>query len=296
MRKNKLGVIAVSIAAILWGVDQIIIRPKLFHIENIPAIVFLEHLVGFIIMSSFAWYGLREIKKLRKTDWISFFWVSLFGGAIGTMAIVKALILVQFNNLSIVALLQKLQPIFAIIIARILLKEKSKKNFYMWAAFAVIGSYFVTFGFHRPDFTGQIFWSAVYAIIAAFAFGTSTSFGKRALRKVSFRTGAYIRFGLTTIIMAIIILFTGGASLFSNVIATDFLWFVFIAFTSGGLAMLVYYYGLKRIPASIATICELFYPLTAIILDFLINKNVLSIGQWTGAGILVFSIYRITKQ
>lgn len=293
--KKRIGALAVCIAAILWGVDQILIRPRLFHIEHIATIVFLEHLVGFAIMCTFAWYGIKEIKRLKRADWISFFWVSLFGGAIGTMAIVKALIIVQFSGLSIVALLQKLQPVFAIMVARLLLREKPKRSFYFWAGIAIIGSYFITFGFGSPDFSGDVFWAAVYAIVAAFAFGTSTSFGKRALKKVSFRTGAFIRFGLTTLIMGTLLLFTGGVSLFSNVVPNDFIWFIVIAFTSGGFAMLLYYFGLKRISASVATICELCYPLTAILLDYLVNDVLLSAGQWVGAFILIFSIYRINK-
>ena len=194
-----IGAIAVCIAAALWGVDQIVIRPNLFHIENVALMVFLEHLVGFVLMSTFCLYGLREIKNLELKDWGSFFWVSLFGGAIGTMSIVKALILVQFHHLSIVALLQKLQPVFAIIVAMILLGERPRLQFYFWAVVALLGSYFITFGFSSPELaSSNVVFASLYAVLAAFAFGSSTSFGKHALKKVSFRTGAYIRFGMTT--------------------------------------------------------------------------------------------------
>ncbi len=286
------AITAICIAAALWGVDQVLIRPNLFHIENVATIVFIEHLIAFIIMSAFCWYGISEIKKLKLSDWASFFWVSLFGGAIGTMAIVKALILVQFNNLSIVALLQKLQPVFAIIVAIILLKELPKKSFYFWAAIALIGSYFVTFGFAKPniDLGNNVFLASLYAILAAFAFGSSTSVGKHALKKVSYRTAAYIRFGMTSVITFIFILLTGAFSFFSKVGQRDLMFFLIIAFTSGGLAMFLYYYGLKRVPATISTFCELAYPFTAILLDFLINGKVLTAGQWLGAVLLIGSV------
>lgn len=292
----NIGAFAVMFAAMLWGVDQVVIRSNIFHIENISVIVFIEHITAFIIMSTFCWYGLSEIKKLNLKDWASFFWVSLFGGAIGTMAIVKALMLVQFNKIAIVALLQKLQPVFAIIVAIILLKEKPVKKFYMLAALALVGSYFITFGFGTPDINleNNVFLASLYAILAAFAFGSSTSFGKHALKKVSFRTGAYIRFGMTSIITFIIILATGAFSFFEKVGTVDIGFFLLIAFTSGGLSMFIYYYGLKRIPASIATICELAYPLTAIILDYVINKTIFTIGQWFGAILLVGSVLAIS--
>ncbi|MDP2749694.1 MAG: DMT family transporter [Nanoarchaeota archaeon] len=299
--KNKnpytLGILAICIAAALWGIDQVVIRPNLFHIENVATIVFIEHLIGFIIMSFFCIQGIKEIKKLKLSDWATFLWISVFGGAIGTMAIVKALMIVQFNPVSIVALLQKLQPIFAIVVAMILLKEMPKKSFYIWALVALIGSYFVTFGFSRPDISlsNNVFVAALYALLAAFAFGSSTSFGKHALKKVSFKTAAYIRFGMTTIITFIIILLTGSLTYFSRITSKDMLFFIIIALTSGSVAMFIYYYGLKKVPATIATFCELAYPITAILLDYIINGKVLSMGQWFGAILIVGSVIIITR-
>ena len=291
-----LGAFAVFFAASLWGVDQVVIRPNIFHIENLAVIVFIEHFIAFLIMSTFCWYGLSEIKKLNLKDWASFFWVSLFGGAIGTMAIVKALMLVQFNKIAIVALLQKLQPVFAIIVAIILLREKPAKRFYFYAALAMVGSYFITFGFGSPQINmeNNVFLASLYALLAAFAFGSSTSFGKHALKKVSFRTGAYIRFGMTSIITFLIIIATGAFSFFGKVGIKDIGFFLIIAFTSGGLAMFIYYYGLKKIPAHLATICELAYPLTAILLDYIINKTILTAGQWFGSILLIISVLAIT--
>ena len=68
-----------------------------------------------------------------------------------------------------------------------------------------------------------------------------------------------------------------------------------IAFTTGGAAIFLYYYGLKNISASVATICELAFPLTAVILDYLIHENILSMIQWVGVAILVFSIVKVSQ-
>ena len=72
-----------------------------------------------------------SLKQLKKKDWLAFFGVALLGGAIGTMAITKALFYVNFVNLSVVILLQKLQPVFAISLATIFLKEKLPKEFFL---------------------------------------------------------------------------------------------------------------------------------------------------------------------
>ncbi|NTU73994.1 EamA family transporter [Candidatus Roizmanbacteria bacterium] len=68
-----------------------------------------------------------------------------------------------------------------------------------------------------------------------------------------------------------------------------------IVFTSGALAMFLYYFGLKRVKASQATILELFWPLSAIILDYFINGNVLTPLQIGATLMLLFAIFKIVQ-
>ncbi|MBU0626331.1 DMT family transporter [Patescibacteria group bacterium] len=58
--------------------------------------------------------------------------------------------------------------------------------------------------------------------------------------------------------------------------SSHWLYLLIIVFTSGALAMFLYYFGLKRVKASQATILELFRPLSAVILDYSINGNILT--------------------
>lgn len=129
MRKEVQGVLFVSFAATLWGFDSIALTPRLFHLQ-VPYVVFMLHFLPFVGMSFlFGREEYKNISKLDKSDLFYFFLVALFGGALGTLAIVKALFLVQFQHLTVVTLLQKLQPLFAIVLARFLLKEKIEKSF-----------------------------------------------------------------------------------------------------------------------------------------------------------------------
>ncbi len=61
---------------------------------------------------------------MERRGWWVLALVSLTGGLVGTLAIVKALFLVNFDQLSVVVLLQKLQPLFAISLAAVLLRER----------------------------------------------------------------------------------------------------------------------------------------------------------------------------
>src|ERR1035437_6191667 len=146
-----IGAMAISVAAILWGFDGIVLTPRLFNL-NITYVVFMVHCIPFLILNFFCFKAYKELKSFSKTDFLYFFLIALFGGAIGTLAIVKALFLVNFQSLTVVVLLQKLQPVFAIILAAILLKEKVHKGFVIWASIAIVASYFLAFGFGLPDF------------------------------------------------------------------------------------------------------------------------------------------------
>ena len=67
-----------------------------------------------------------------------------------------------------------------------------------------------------------------------------------------------------------------------------------ISLTTGSGAIFLYYYGLTRVRASVATICELCLPLSAVMLDYLVNDSVLGPWQWVGAALLVGAILRIS--
>ena len=293
---NKFAPLFVIVAASLWGVDSIVLRPHLYTLP-VPLVVFLESLIVAILLIPILFKRFSDLKNLKTKDLLAFMGVALFGGAIGTMAITKALFYVDYVNLSVVVLIQKLQPVFALILASILLKEKLPKRFFIWAGLAIAGAFLMTFGLNIPDLdTGdKTFIASLFALLAAFSFGFSTVLSKRALKNVTYELGTYLRFIMTTVLMFIIVTATGDIPSISEVTDTQWIIFLIIAFTSGGLAIFLYYYGLKRISASVATIAELSFPLTAILLEYLIHDNILDWLQWLGAIILIYSIIRVSK-
>ncbi|MDO4689927.1 MAG: DMT family transporter [Fusobacterium sp.] len=297
MRKEIKGALLVCLAASMWGFDGVVLTPRLFHL-NVPFVVFILHFIPFVGMSLiFGKDEIKNIKYINKTDIFYFFCIALFGGSLGTLAIVKALFLVNFKHLTVVTLLQKLQPIFAIILARIILGEKLKRDYLLWGAIALIGGYFLTFQFNLPEINvgANLPLAAFYSILAAFSFGSATVFGKRTLKNASFRTALYLRYLMTSAIMFVITLINGSLANFKTVSPNEWLIIFIIAATTGSGAIMLYYIGLKNIKAKVSTICELSFPISSVLFDYLINGNLLSPIQVVSAGVMIFSIYRITK-
>ena len=292
---KKFAPFFVILAASLWAVDGIVLRPSLYNLP-VTLVVFLESTIVALLLTPFMYKYFDDVKKLTLNDWLAFLGVAILGGAIGTMAITKALFYVNYVNLSIVILIQKLQPVFAISLAAIFLKEKQPREFFIWATLAIIGAYFMTFGLHIPNISAgdKTAMAALFALLAALSFSSSTVVSKRALKNVSFELGTYLRFAITSIIMLIIVVASGTINSVADVSTKQIYIFILIAFTTGGPAIFLYYFGLKRISASVASICELAFPLTAVILEFVLRDNILGPVQWAGALILLFSILRVT--
>ncbi len=297
LKNNQLiaGTVAISISAIMWGFDGVVLTPRLNNLD-VGWVVFVLHVIPFLLMNVFLFKQYKNLTTFVKQDYVLFLLVALFGGAIGTIAIVKALFLVNFHQLSVVVLLQKLQPIFAIILAAILLKEKIKKHFIGWASLAIVSSYFLTFGFALPSLSmdDNTIMAALFALLAAFSFGSSTVFSKKILLNHNFITATFFRYGFTSLLLLIFVLVTGKTSQFELTTEINWIYFVIIGLTTGSGAIFIYYYGLRRVKAIVATISELLFPISAILFDYLVNGSVLSPVQLLSAVVMVLAIIKLS--
>ena len=293
--KKYFPALAVIFAAFLWSFDGFI-RQNLFALPSF-LIVSLEHVIGAILFLPLLIRGWKEVSSLGQRGWISVLWISIFGGVLGTFFYTKALSYVNYIDLSVVVLLQKLQPIFAIALAGVILKEKITKRFILLAFAAIVGGYLVTFGSSSiNDWDDKTIIAALLALLAAFSWGSSTVLGKHALNRLSFTTVTSLRLAITASVTAFVLLSTGQYDAINNMTLSHWGFIVLIVLSTGSLALFFYYYGLNKLPASHATLYELFWPLSAVGLDWFIRGNILSLPQWVGAILLLGAIIILTRE
>ena len=293
--KKYLPALAVIFAAFLWSFDGFI-RQNLFALPSF-LIVSLEHVIGAILFLPLLIRGWKEVSSLGQRGWISVLWISIFGGVLGTFFYTKALSYVNYIDLSVVVLLQKLQPIFAIALAGVILKEKITKRFIILAFAAIVGGYLVTFGSSSiNDWDDKTIIAALLALLAAFSWGSSTVLGKHALNRLSFTTVTSLRLAITASVTAFVLLSAGQYDAINNMTLSHWGFIVLIVLSTGSLALFFYYYGLNKLPASHATLYELFWPLSAVGLDWFIRGNILSLPQWVGAILLLGAIIILTRE
>lgn len=288
------GPLLIITAAVLWALDGII-RRSLYSLPPI-IIVFFEHLIGLIILFPFVFKKLVS-EKFSQKELLLLSLISLLSGVLGTLWFTTALLKVNFISFSVVFLLQKLQPIFAISTAVIFLKEKISKKYLLWAAVAIISAYFVTFkdGIVNLDTGSGTVIAALFALGAAAAWGSSTTFSKIALIKKPDSVVTAMRFLITTILALVAVFLMGASASLTTPTGGQLLRFVFIAVSTGMVALLIYYKGLKLTPVRVSTILELTFPVLAIAIDAYFYNSFLSTSQLLSAAVLLFSIYMISR-
>ncbi len=289
------GSIAVVVAALLWSVDGLLRR----HLYDLPpsVIVFWEHLFGFIILVPLLVGTWRHFRELTRRQWLAMLVVALLSGALGTILYTAALGQIQYIPFSVVVLLQQLNPIFAIAASALLLRERLSRRFLLLTLLALIGAYLVTFPSFRVNFsTGSgTTTAALFAIGAAASWGIGTAFSKYALRGTSYPHVTAARFGLTALIS---LLFVGTSHSFGavgQITQTQFWYLMAITFSTGLVALLIYYFGLQRVPASRAAVLELAWPLSAVLIGWLFLHQGLTITQALGALVLTGTTWLITR-
>ena len=298
MKRNTsiLGGFLIVIAAVMWGLDGVLLTPSYFskfHFYDVNFIVFIAHAIPAVILSLLFFGQYRELKNFTKNDYIFFILIALFGGGIGTLSIVKALQLSEFSKFSIVILIQKTQPVFAVLLAFLLLKERPSKRFYIIGLVSLISIYILTFEFKSPALLPKNnVLAAMYSLLAAFSFGSATVFGKKVVHKFSFLTSTFFRFFFTTVIMLFFVIFSENAekSLTAYTSNADLMGLSLFIAVFGLIAILIYYNGLKSVTASVSTFCELAFPLTSVITEAVVLKRFLSPVQLFSAVVLVTSI------
>ena len=293
--RNILPPFAVILAALLWSFDGFL-RQELYAVSSF-LVVTLEHALGALLFLPLLIKALPEIKTLGQRGWISILWISIGGGVLGTFFYTKALSYLNYIDLSVVVLLQKLQPLFAISLASIILKEKLSQRFIGLAILAMIGGYLVTFGTTSiSDWDDKTIIAALLATLAAFSWGSSTVLGKHALNRLPFTVVTALRLSVTAVVaMIILVSTTTGVDPIS---LTSMQWrnLIIIVMSTGALALFIYYYGLKHLPASHTTLYELAWPLSAVFLDWIVRGRMLSPAQFLGAGMLLAAMILLPQE
>ena len=291
------GTYLVLLAAMLWATDAPF---RLFLTQGLSSnfIVLGEHLVDVLIVLPILVIGYLELKKLSWRQWIAVAIIAIGGSALASVAFTEAF---HYVNPSVAILLQKLQPLIAITLAWLILKEPLAPKFWLWAGLALIGAYIISF----PNFIPQLYPGEAFnpnitgvalALVAAFFWGASTVLGKFVLRTIDFKLMTALRFVGAFVFLLLLNSVQGSFPDARAFTWTDALFIAIIAIASGVVSLLIYYKGLENTNASVATIAELGFPMAAIFVNWIfIPGSALVPMQFVGVAVLLFAIWGLSN-
>ena len=287
----------VVLGSALWGVDPLFRKLLLEHLTS-TQITLLEHVLLVLFMTPVMWKHRQQLKLLKLRHLGALLFVSWGGSALATVLFTQGL---ASGDLNSVLLLQKLQPLFAILMARWLLKEHLPRSFGGLFVVATFGTYLLTFGWQLPfsNMSEVLQAGSLMSIGAAVLWGGSTVMGRYLLGTVNYETVTSLRFMLALPLLLAMTLTerqiwslpgeAGGLALMSVNLLLH-------ALLPGLLSLLLYYKGLSRIKASYATLAELSFPMVGVLINMAVFRQVITIPQIVGFILIWAALLLISRQ
>lgn len=280
------GFLVVATAAALWGSDALFRRGLALELPA-STVVLGEHLVLVLLTAPWLVRGLRTARRrFARSDWIALLAVGAGASAIATIFFTTAF---AYGDPNTPLLLQKLQPLFAVVGARIVLGERPTARYPLYFLAAVAGAWLIAF----PDPTNvsiSALAPALFATGAAALWAMGTVLGRRLSALVSFGELTALRFGFGLPAAAAMVAILGEGQAVTEAGGTDFAALALLALIPGLLGISLYYRGLRNTPAALATLAELAFPLSAVAINYLAFGAALTASQWVGLVVLAGTI------
>ena len=241
-----------------------------------------------LVLSPFVPRALRAFARCPVRVQVATVAIGVGASAVATAMFTKSIALANESQDFVAPyVLQKAQPLFAIALAVIVLHERIRPSYALFAVPALGGAWMLTFA-DPTDVRVSEAKPALFALGAAVLWGAGTVLGRLVGQSLDSRDITVLRFVFGLIGAAIVAQVTGAATWpgWNNALGL-----ILLALIPGLIALRLYYFALARTPASRATIAELANPVTIIVVIALfVGGAPLDGSQWVGLAIFVMTV------
>jgi drug/metabolite transporter, DME family len=273
------GVVLVSFAAAMWGLDGLIRKP-LSHSTNPATIVFGEHVVLVALTVPLLAVAFRALWSAGPRYVAAGIAVGAGASAVATILFTQALFHGDFIT---VLVLQKAQPLVAVVGAWLVLGEQPRPRFAWFLLPALAGIWLIALPHPlAPHAHGLT--PIVESLGAAALWGMGTVLGRYLTRRLEFQQVSTVRFAFGLIASAAALPIVGDKAWAGT---HDSFYIALLAVVTGYFALNLYYYGLQRTPALLAALGELAFPVTAALVGIYVFSSNLRWSQWIGVAVTV---------
>ncbi len=279
------GFLLVALGAALWGTDALFRRSLALELPA-STVVFWEHLILVLLTLPFLVKFARNMPSLDRWDVTAILFMGVGASAVATILFTQAF---TYGDPTTPLLIQKLQPVIVILAAYLLLSERLLPRYGLYFGLAVGGAYLISFSDPTDVGIDEVA-PALLAAGAAILWAMGTVVGRHLTAKIVPSQLTSVRFAVGLPTAAIILVLQGEGASAMNIGSSDLASLFVLALVPGLAALVLYYRGLSGTYASSATLAELAFPLTAILIGWSVFDAVPTASQWVGIAILTATI------
>ncbi len=281
---HRKGYIAISLAAVLWGVAASVAKSFFNNAYEPLILVQMRVTLSFAVLFLFFLSTNRLLLKFSIKDIPHFLIVGILGVAGSNYFYYSA---IKETNVSTSILVQYTAPIMVMIYTVVFQKEKLTVP-KISALVLSLSGIFLAIGAYNPEIIKINKIGIIYALLAAVSFSIFNISGKSLTQKYSIWTGLIYLLGAATLFWSFI---NTPMEIFeANYSFEDWNVFGVIALISILIPYSLYYYGLHHIQSSKAIIISTLEPIVAIISEWLFLNGRMGIIQVVGAILVITAI------
>jgi drug/metabolite transporter, DME family len=252
-------------------------------------VVFWEHLIVVLLLVPWLPAALRAFRAARPRERWAVVGIGAGASALATTLFTAAM---GMGDPVTPLVLQKLQPLVAMAGAAVLLDERLRPGYWVYAVPALVGAWLMSFADPlavRPSALG----AALLAIASAVLWALGTVLGRMVSTSMGSRDVTVLRFAVGLPAAAVVLVVRGDPVAVS---ARQLGTLALLALIPGLLGLALYYLGLRRTAAARATLAELAFPITATVLGVAVLGVTLSATQWLGMVVVAASVTALGRR
>ena len=272
----------IAVAAALWGTDGLLRQPLA---GQLPAatIVFWEHLLIVVVLVPFLPSAVRAFRTATRRERVALVLIGAGASAVATALFTQAF---SYGDPVTPLVLQKLQPVIVVVAAALLIGERMRRGYWMFAVPALVGAWLMAFP-DPLDAAPQAVAAALLAVAAAALWAIGTVLGRMVSVRIASRDVTVLRFAIGLPASAVVLAVQGAPV---AVTPAQLGPLVLLALVPGLLGLTLYYIGLRSTAAARATLAELAFPVTAALIGVGLLGTDLQPTQWLGLLVVVASV------
>ncbi len=290
--------LAVVLGSLLFATDAYF-REKALLVLDPAAVGFLEH--GIAFFSLLPWVFLRRrdevrrpLNRISRRDILLFAALGLGGSALGSTLFTTS---VEKIGGTSATLFTMLQPAIVLGLAHLFLKERFSSFFVPCAIWVVANMVLLGFSQASRDELAGLeenpeFWTGMFCGLGAtIVWGASTVVGKALLARYPNSVVLIWRWAIAFVSLGILVAIRGVALPWEKILSPQVLGpLLYLGVVAQTTAYWVYYVGLRKLPASLATFIELLYPIVGMFIPILASGKSAAPLQGFAALTLVVAI------